>query len=246
MPVCEDTLMLFVTYLAQQNPSYATIQVYLSAVRYSGITTAKYTTLRTPRLNYVLKGICRECAANHQPREQQPITFPIMERLHMVLLQHPGNYNNIMIWAACCLPYFGLLQVSEFTTPSPDCFDPTTDLLLSDVAVDSCNSPTTVQITLKKAKNDQFRKGHTIYLGKKHPPSAKASTVCPVDALVQYLAIQGGTPEPLFYCQTTDHSQEHHSAQPLRKSFKIYTWTTASSVRIVLELVPLLWQSELE
>ena len=100
----------------------------------------------------------------------------------MVLSQHVGNYNNIMIWAACCLTYFGLLRVSEFTTPSPDRFDPTTDLLLSDVVVDSRNSPTTVQITLKKAKNDQFRKGHTIYLGN------TTHTICPVDALVQYLA----------------------------------------------------------
>ena len=196
MPVCEDTLMLFVTYLAQQHLSYTTIQLYLSAVRYSGIITAKSTTLRTPRLNYVLKGIHKECAVNHQPRERQPITFPIMERLHMVLLQHSGNYNNIMIWAACCLAYFGLLRVSEFTTLSPDRFDPTTDLLLLDVAVDNHNSPTTVQITLKKAKNDQFRKGHTIYMGK------TTHTVCPVDALVQHLVIQGGTPGPLFlYCR---------------------------------------------
>ena len=129
MPVCEDTLMLFVTYLAQQHLSYTTIQVYLSAVRYSGITTAKSTTLKTPRLNYVLKGIRKECAVNHQPRERQPITFPIMEHFHMVLSQYSGNYNYIMIWAACCLAYFGLLRVSEFTTPSSDHFDPTTDLL---------------------------------------------------------------------------------------------------------------------
>ena len=60
IPVCEDTLVLFVTYLAQQSLSYATIQVYLSAVRYSGITTTKFATVQTPRLNYVLKGICKE------------------------------------------------------------------------------------------------------------------------------------------------------------------------------------------
>lgn len=97
IPVCKDTLMLFVTYLAQQNLSYATIQVYLSVVRYSSITSAKTTTLQTPRLNYILKGICKEGTVNHQPREQQPITFPIMECLHMVLSQHPGNYNNTTI-----------------------------------------------------------------------------------------------------------------------------------------------------
>ena len=34
IPVCEDTLLLFVTNLAQQDLSNATIQVYLSAVQY--------------------------------------------------------------------------------------------------------------------------------------------------------------------------------------------------------------------
>ena len=69
IPVCEDTQMLFVTCLAQHNLSYATMQVYFSAVRYSGIIFAKTTTLQTPRLNYILKGICKESAVNHQPRD---------------------------------------------------------------------------------------------------------------------------------------------------------------------------------
>ena len=97
-----------------------------------------------------------------------------------------------MIWAACCLAYFGLLRVSEFTTSSPDCFDPSTDLLLSDVALDNRASPTFIQIILKQSKGDQFRKGTKIYLGK------TTHAVCPVHALVQYLAMRGGTPGPLF------------------------------------------------
>ena len=71
-PVREDTLLLFVTNLAQKDLSYATIQVYFSAVRYSHITASESTTLRTPRLNYVLKGIRKTCAMNHQPRERLP------------------------------------------------------------------------------------------------------------------------------------------------------------------------------
>jgi len=37
LPVCEDTLLFSATHLAQQNLSYATIQVYLSAVRHNHI-----------------------------------------------------------------------------------------------------------------------------------------------------------------------------------------------------------------
>ena len=120
IPVCEDTQMLFVTCLAQHNLSYATMQVYLSAVRYSGIISAKTTTLRTPRLNYILKGICKESAVNHQPRDRWPITFPIMEHCHMALLQHPGNYSDITIWVACCMAYSDSSElVIHHTIPRP-------------------------------------------------------------------------------------------------------------------------------
>ena len=137
VPVCEDTLLFFATYLAQQHLSYPTIQVYLSAVRHSQIIAGKSLPLATPRLSYVLKGIRRSSVITYQTRERLPITFPIMERLHAVFAKHPGNYRDIMIWAACCLAYFGLLRVSEFTTSSPNHFDLSTDLLLSDVAIDN-------------------------------------------------------------------------------------------------------------
>ena len=146
----------------------------------------------TPRLNYVLKGIRKSYAITHQPRERLPITFPIMTRLQTVFSKHPDNYRDVMIWAACCLAYFGLLRVSEFTTSSPDDFDPSTDLLLSDVALDNRASPTLIQITLKQSKGDQFRRGTRICLGK------TTHAVCPVHALVQYLARRGGTPGPQF------------------------------------------------
>ena len=38
VPATEDTLVLFITHVAQQNLSYGTIQVYLLAVRYNHIT----------------------------------------------------------------------------------------------------------------------------------------------------------------------------------------------------------------
>ena len=146
----------------------------------------------TPRSHYILKGIRKSCAITHEPRERLLITFPIMVHLHVVFSKHTSNYRDVMIWAACCLAYFGLLRVSEFTTSSPDHFDPLTDLLLSDVALDNRASPTLVQITLKQSKGDQFRKGTQICLGK------MTHAICPVQALVQYLVRRDGTPGPLF------------------------------------------------
>ena len=140
-------------------------------------------------------------------------TFQIMEHLHIVLSKHPGNYKDIMIWAACCLTYFGLLRVSEFTTSSLDHFDSSTDLLLSDLALDNHASPTTIQITVKQSKNDQFRAGTTICLG------ITTHAVCPVDALVQYLAIQGGTLGLLFLLPNNQSLTRALFRSPIKKAY---------------------------
>ena len=86
-----------------------------------------------------------------------------MERLHSVLTKHSSNYYNLMIWAACCTAYFGLLRVSESTTSSPNHFNASTDLLLSDIALDRTSGdqdPT-------ETETDQYKKGRHVYVGKK-------------------------------------------------------------------------------
>jgi len=133
---------------------------------------------RTPRLTYVLKGIRKSLAIAQQPKERLPITFPIMARLHSIFSMNPGDFRDVMIWAACCLAYFGLLRVSEFTTSLPTVFVPLIDLLLSDVALDNRMSSSIIQVT----KGSQFRKGAQIYLGR------TGHKVFPVLALVQYLS----------------------------------------------------------
>ena len=193
VPASEETLLLFATYLAQQGLSYSTIQVYLSGVRYAHIAAGEYSKTiiqTTPRISQVLKGIRKSQATTQLRTERQPITFPIMKRLHTVLTKHTGSLNSKMIWAACCIAYFGLLRVNEFTSPNHS--NTTNTLQLADVALDSHTSPKIIQLTLHQSKTDQFRKGSHIFLG------ATSHYVCPVQALLQYLKNRGSRPGPLF------------------------------------------------
>ena len=140
VPASKDTLVLFITHLASQQLSHTTIQVYLSAVRYLHTANKEHHTFTahiTPRLGQVLKGIQKMHALTHSPKERHPITFQIMEQIHSLLSNHADNYYNLMIWAACCTAYFGLLRVSEFTTSSPKHSNSLIDLFLSSIAVDS-------------------------------------------------------------------------------------------------------------
>ena len=166
VPASEETLLLFATYLAQQGLSCSTIQVYLSGVRYAHIAAGEYSKTiiqTTPQISQVLKGIRKSQATIQLRTERQPIIFPIMKHLHTILTKHTGNLNSEMIWAACCIAYFGLLCVNEFTSPNHS--NTSNTLQLADAALDSHKSPKIIQLTLQQSKTDQFRKGSHIFLG---------------------------------------------------------------------------------
>ena len=110
IPTSESTLLLFVAHLTTLNLSYATIKVYLSAIRHMHVTVGQHSSFNlqlTPRLQQVLKGIRKTQAASKPPRARLPITRSIMQRIRCSLLKRPQSYDNIMIWAACCLAFFG-------------------------------------------------------------------------------------------------------------------------------------------
>ena len=65
LPTTEDILLMFVSYLAQQGLTHATIRVYLSAVRNLHVQAGiheQFAKQLSPRLELVLKGIKRDKA----------------------------------------------------------------------------------------------------------------------------------------------------------------------------------------
>ena len=88
-----------------------------------------------------------------------------------------------MMWAACCLAFFGFLRSSEFTIPTQSGYDPEVHLSPKDVAVDNRAKPRMLKVIIKQSKTDPFRQGVTLCLGKTD------SQLCPVDALLPYMAV---------------------------------------------------------
>ena len=88
--------------------------------------------------------------------------------------------------------FFGFQRVGEMAAPSLDEYDSSVHLFLKDVVLDSRTAPTIIWLTIKQSKTDPFQKGAKLCLGKTD------SVVCPVKALLPYLAIRGSTPGSLF------------------------------------------------
>lgn len=94
-----------------------------------------------------------------------------------------------MLWAACCVGFFGFMRSGEFTLQDLHTSPP---IRSTDVALDSHTNPTMCRLFLRRSKTDQEGKGIFIYVG------VTNTTICPVSAMANYLAVRSVTPGPLF------------------------------------------------
>ena len=195
-PVQELLLCYFAAYLARNGLAPQTVKGYLSAVRNAQISMG----LPDPRersalplLKRVQAGISRvRQQAGSQPSQVRlPITVHILERLHQAW-RTSTDPNSTVLWAVAASAFFGFFRLGELLPESASAWNGTANLAWGDVAVDSLSSPTMVQIHLTKSKGDQEGHGADIVLG------TTGTSICPVQAVCQYLHIRGSGPGPFF------------------------------------------------
>ena len=196
VPVTEQVLCRFVSYLASQGLKHRTIKVYLSGIRYFQIKRGQADVFRdaqTARLEYVLRGVKRhESEQGTRSRPRLPITPEILRRLKATWSPTGGDVDTKMMWAACCLGFFAFLRAGEMTVPSDAEYDPGVLLSIRDVALDSSLQPSLIRVTIKQSKTDPFRQGVDLFVGK------TGTDLCPVAALLDYLVLRGTKDGPLF------------------------------------------------
>ena len=185
-------LCKFVVQLATVGLRHCTIKSYMAGIRHLHIGEG----LGDP---FLLHGVSstrvKRSQGEAEKRERLPITPLLLHKIKSVCDNQAENYNTIMLWAACCLTFFGFLRAGELTVPSDSAFDPSVHLSWGDLAVDNPMNPTIMSVRLKASKTDPFRKGITLYICR------VSSDLCPVSAMLVYLVSRGKKAGPLFAFQ---------------------------------------------
>ena len=160
-----------------------------------------------------------------------------------------------MLWAACCLGFFGFLRSGELTAPDRDDFDPGQHLTFSDMAVDDPSNPKTIAVRIKQSKTDLFRQGVTVFLGRTD------TALCPVAAVLPYLALRGPGDGLLFRFKDGRALTRSRLVTAIREalakaglkpeefaghSFRIGAATTAAACGLPVDLIKMLgrWRSQ--
>ena len=211
-PLTELALCRFVAFLFNQGLSYNSIKLYLSALRHrqlldGGEDPALHS---LHRLHYVLRGCHQSLPHLSRPR-RLPITPSVLRLLHHCWSKHAQDFDTVCMWAACCVGFFAFLRSGEFTCKSWSSYNQSM-LSLRDVTLDSRSNPTMVHITLRHSKTDVFGAGVTIHLGR------TKDILCPVSALLAYLALRPRTPGPLFLLQSGQPLSKESLLAPIRQA----------------------------
>ena len=209
-----------------------------------------------PLLEYTLRGIKLRQAKDKKSRAKKrlPVTPDILRKLREVWSKDAHLVDNIMLWAVCCMCFYGFLRSGEVTLTSGQEYDHEADLSEGDVALDDLVKPTVVRVHIKASKTDPFRQGVFVYLG------ATGNDLCPVAAVPAYLAVRGRDPGPFFRFVSGTALMREALVRQLRAalsqfdmdvsqysghSFRIGGATTAAAVGLEDSLIKTLgrWQS---
>jgi len=143
-------------------------------------------------LKRVQAGIQRiRSLAGPSTRSRLPITATLLRRIGQHLTSS-GSPHKELLWAVACTAFFGFFRLGELLPESASGVSSTAIVRWGDIAVDRRDTPTLVKIHLRCSKCDQFGKGVDIIIGR------TGCSICPVTAIVNYLAIRGTRAGPLF------------------------------------------------
>ena len=187
LPVSPSVLALFIAYLFNLNYAPSTVNTYVSAIGYSHRLSNLPDPTRVFYIVQILKGYGKK---GFRLDSQLPITLPILNRIIKASPHIYGSlYQICQFKAMCSMAFFAFLWIGEITIPSSN-NQPLQIDQLSHIYGES-NHVAGIKLTFQNFKHNYNRLPFSIEL-------YRQTTSCPVQLLLEYLALRGTQPGAIF------------------------------------------------
>ncbi|GAU96873.1 hypothetical protein RvY_08247 [Ramazzottius varieornatus] len=192
----------------------------------------------------MLKGLTNQTRPDTYKRK--PLTIEHLRQLKADLFGSLiPRHDQLMLWSAFTMAFYGMLRVSEYTSSKETSFDKS-NLVLNDLQI-SCDS---VQICLRRDKTHRKTEPPAIYLTKTQ------TDTCPVQALHAYMLVRySARHTPLFISHDGSYLTRQRVNRELQfflgngftsHSFRIGAASTASKAGCSMEQIRAMgrWSSD--
>ena len=189
-PVDSETLALFVAYLYEKSYSPTTVLTYISAIGYVHRLAGCSDPSKSDRVQLILRGYSKIRPANADTR--LPITLPLLERIMAALeLTQPSRFQRTLAKAMCSLAFFAALRVGEITVRPGQAQSNLLQFCHVAFMTDQTGNTKAVKLTFTNYKHSNPSRPVDLLVYREQP-------VCLVSRLLEYLALRGCSPGPLF------------------------------------------------
>ena len=195
-PVPIQHILLFIAFLSLHGFAPSTISTHISAIAFIHKLNG-WSDLNNSFIISKVKEGCRRI--NNREDSRLPITFSMLTQLIQKLRPLCNSFDFTLFRASFLLAFFCFLRISEYAGRSRYA-DTSRVLQVDDIRCPDQNCPSLL-VRLRVSKTDQ--RGRSVTL-KVAPLSG--SSICPVKAMIDYLAIRPGGVGPLFI---------HYDSSPL-------------------------------
>lgn len=206
-PYSYEQMALFISYLSLQGYAASTIVTYISGISCRLQTEG----LLDVTKHFVVSRLLVGCRRRHSRTDVRcPITMPILKKLLSALPAVRNSYDAILFKACFLAAFWGFLRIGEFTANSRS----TSDVSLEgrDVIVDGSAPRRHVRLHIRSSKTDQQGQGCYILM-----PEADGCPLCPVQAVLDYMAIRPQSSGAFFCRFDGNHVTRREFTAVLRK-----------------------------
>ena len=191
-PLSPADVLTFLAWLINRGLRANTVQVYLSGLRMSHITSGFFgVRLYEDIVTHMVRGLKQRDLVGDKVKGKVgrlPVTMDIMTKLRVAIRKSKWDMDKKrLVWAVCCLAFNGSFRIHELLSRETRSYDPTSTLLKRDVTLARCEDKESrletevLQVYLKSPKEARLSDGVVVDL------FSTSSFFCPVVAYRKYL-----------------------------------------------------------